>query len=116
VINTPFGNAPKVVAVLVVFIGLWLIAPIRSCHAAELELTGGIAAIRGETSALGAKVIFNNAVGDYGDIACGVMLIGQSSWNGTNQTQAIVHCQLQTRVSRFVFGIGPAKLQHTDAL
>ena len=113
--NLPFGNAPKVVAVLVVFIALWLIAPIKSCHAAELELTGGVAVIRGNTSSLGAKLIVPNVVGDYGDLACGILLIGASTWNGNNQTQAIVHCQLQTRISRFVFGIGPAKLQHADA-
>ena len=115
----PFGNAPKVVAILIVFVLLWLLPFVLgqcSARAAELEFSAGSAVIRGPASAMGAKLIVPNVVSNVADAACGFMLIGGSTYrNEWQRTQAAVHCQLISHVGRFNFGLGAGVLQHDDA-
>ena len=116
----PFGNAPPIVGILIIFVVLWLLPFIlgdcSKAHGAELEFSAGSAVIRGPASAIGAKAIVPGVITEHGDAACGFMLIGASDYKGEPQrTQALVHCQIISHIDRFNFGLGAGVLQHDDA-
>ena len=115
----PFGNAPPLVAVLVLFVFLFLLPFLfGQCTAkgAEFEFSGGSTVVRGPASAMGLKVIVPDVITKNADLGCGLMLIGASTYNGAPQlTQAAVHCQIISHLDRFNFGLGAGVLQHDDA-
>jgi hypothetical protein len=112
--KSPFGNAPKVQAILVVFVILFLLGVAKCAHGAELEFSGGVTTLRGPTSAMGLKVIWPGAVAGRADLSCGLLLVGASDWHSHNANQAIEHCQVLNHLGRFSIGVGVAHLQNAD--
>lgn len=115
----PFGNAPPLVGILVIFVLLWLLPFILGqckAHGAELEFEGGMTAVRGPAAMLGAKAIFPGVITEHGDVGCGFVLIGESYYKDEYQrTQAGIHCQIISHLDRFNAGLGAGVLQHDDA-
>ena len=112
-----FNNPPKVQIAIGLFIAAFLLFfAVAQCHGAVLEFEAGSAIVRGPTPAIGMKVIVPGVISHVGDAACGLAIIGQSTYHYANQpNQIAVGCQVLANLSRLTLGIGVAKLQNDDA-
>lgn len=113
-----FNNNKKTVVAIalfvLVFLGSWFVP---SCsHAADFEFAAGSTFVRGPAAALAANVVWPKILADRGDIYCGLMLIGQSTFKDSLQSnQAAVRCGIVSNVGPVGFGLGAVALQHSDA-
>lgn len=135
--KTPFGNSPKMLIYIFVFVTLFLAAALTKCHGAELGFEGGRAVIRGETPAAALTLTFphpwyhpetqhfpdyptdwrtNPGPGDA-DLELGMLLVGAYDINGVTQhNQLIAEAMVVDGFGHFDIGIGPAYLQNEDAI
>ena len=112
-----FNNPPKTQIAIGLFIAAFLFFfGYKQCHGAVLEFEAGSAFVRGPTPAIGMKVIVPGVVSQVGDVACGLTIIGQSTYNYQAQpNQVAAHCQVLANLKSLTLGIGIAKLQNADA-
>lgn len=113
----PLGNNRVVRTVLLVVIGLFLCSFfVRQCRGAQMDFVTGSALVRGPAGAFGLNVCEPRAIAGFADVCAGFMLIGDSSWRGHNDYQAVAHAQVVSHLwLGFELGIGLAHLQHADA-
>lgn len=117
-IKPPF-RLDKITSIAVtVFLGLILLGAATQCRGAEpvAQFELGHTVIRGPATAARLSVQWPDAGPKDAGFECGLTLIGEYEYKGSQPNQAIADCALVDGLRGFDFGIGPAYLQNIDTV
>lgn len=114
-----FDNPPKMkkfIYGICSIVVLFIILATTTCRAAELDLGGGRAMIRGEAPYIEATVIWPRKIGNI-DLYAGAILIGDYEYESRKSgNQIIMRAGITPHVGRFSASLGVAAIQQDDLL
>jgi hypothetical protein len=118
--KSPFRLNKTTMAVIGLFLGLFLLAAATDCSAENpepvLTAEAGVTVLRAPTAGVRLSVEWPEAGPKDASFQCGLTVIGPYELKGANANQAIFDCLVTDSLWKFDLGIGPAYLQNRDEI